>query len=290
VAEKHVWLEGELIPADQARVSVFDHGLLYGDGVFEGIRAYGGRVFKLHSHLTRLFDGAGRINLKINWTPEQLAEAIRQTLAANDLPSGYVRLCVTRGVGTLGLNPYLCDRSCTFVIADSITLYPAEMYEKGMPIITAATIRNHPRALDPAVKSLNYLNNIRAKMEAIQADVPEALMLNHEGYVAECTGDNIFLVRDGVLRTPPLSAGLLPGITRACVIDLARAEGIDVVEEDLMLQQFLDADEVLLTGTAAEIVPVTRIDDHVIADGNPGSITTRLTAAFRDLLTHAPED
>ena len=290
VSQQQVWFNGKLVRSDRASVSVFDHGLLYGDGVFEGIRAYNGKILKLGSHLDRLYDGASRIELKIPYQREQLAEAVRSTVAANSASDGYIRLCVTRGMGTLGLNPYLCSEPNVFVIAGQIKLYPAELYENGLSIITARTIRNHPGALDPAVKSLNYLNNIRAKIEAVAADVLEALMLNHEGNVAECTGDNIFMIRSGRLITPPLSAGILPGITRALVLDLAKNLQIETEETDFTLQQLYDSEEVFLTGTAAEVIPVTRIDDRVIGRGEPGSVTTRLIRAFRELVADAPED
>jgi branched-chain amino acid aminotransferase len=290
MSEKVVWFNGELVPADQASVSVFDHGLLYGDGVFEGIRAYNGRILKMRSHLKRLFNGAARIDLKIACTIEQIEQAIRQTCDTNHIRNGYIRLCVTRGVGYLGLNPYLCEKSNTFIIADTITLYPAQMYQTGMPIITAKTMRNHPAAMDPAVKSMNYLNNILAKIEAVRANVPEALMLNWQNNVSECTGDNIFMVTGGKLITPPLSACPLPGITRAIVIDLAKKAGLTVLEEDFTLDTLYGADEVFLTGTAAEVIPVTKIDDKPIADGKPGPVTGQLIAAFKQLVADAPED
>ncbi len=265
-----VWLDGELVPRDRAMVSVFDHGLLYGDGIFEGIRFYAGRILKLAEHLRRLYDGANAIELKIPYPISELADAVRATVEASGLRDGYVRLCVTRGAGTLGLNPYLCKKAGVFIIADTISLYPVEMYERGMAIITAKTLRNHPGALNPAVKSLNYLNNIQAKIEAVKAGVSEALMLNHKGNVAECTGDNVFMVRGGVLETPPLSAGILPGITRGLVLDLARDVKIASRECDMTLDELYAADEVFLTGTAAEVIPVTRVDDRVIGDGQPG--------------------
>ena len=279
-----------MTPAEKASVSVFDHGLLYGDGVFEGIRAYNGRILKLRSHLKRLFNGASRIELNIAFTIEQLEQAVRATCNANQIRNGYIRLCVTRGTGYLGLNPKLCEKSNTFIIADSITLYPAEMYETGMPIITAKTMRNHPAAMDPAVKSMNYLNNILAKLEAVKANVPEALMLNWKNNVSECTGDNIFMISGGKLTTPPLSACPLPGITRALVIELARKADLPVAEEDFTLDTLYGADEIFLTGTAAEVIPVTKIDDKTIADGKPGPITGQLIAAFKQLVADAPED
>ena len=292
---KQVWLNGELVPAEQAKISVFDHGLLYGDGVFEGIRIYNGRILKLATHIARLFQSARHIDLNIPLTAEQIEEAARQTVRANGLIDGYLRLCVTRGAGTLGLNPYLCPKPSVFIIADTITLYAAEIYEKGMAVITAATIRNHPDSLSPRVKSLNYLNNILAKIEAAQANVPEAIMLNHLGYIAECTADNIFIVakeRDGrtFIATPPLHAGILEGVTRNAVIDLAEEAGYAVRQCDLTRHDLFTSDEVFITGTAAEVVPVTKIDGRWISDGKPGPVTRQLMAAYRKFVGDAPED
>jgi len=294
-ADKLVWLNGTLVPAAQATVSVYDHGLLYGDGVFEGIRAYNGRVFKLASHLRRLYDGAKAIRLDIPYDADQLTRAIRDTLAANNRSNSYLRLCVTRGVGTLGLNPFTCKNTSTFIIADDIALYPREFYDRGMAIITSSVMRNHPAALSPRIKSMNYLNNILAKIEAIDAGVMEAVMLNHQGYVAECTGDNLFLVRrfhgQPTLVTPPLHAGILEGVTMATVIGLARDAGIPVLHTDLTKFDLYTADELFLTGTAAEVIPVTKIDNRPIADGKPGPVTRRLTDAFHQLVaSNAPED
>ena len=295
-APRHVWMNGELLPADEARVSVFDHGLLYGDGVFEGIRSYNGRVLKLRTHLRRLAASARSIHLPLNYSIDELDAAVRRTLEANDIREGYVRLCVTRGVGTLGINPRNCRESCTFIIADTIALYPQELYERGMPIVTAATIRNHPAALSPRIKSMNYLNNILAKIEALNAGVSEAVMLNHQGYVTEGTGDNLFLVRadeggEPVLVTPPLHAGILEGVTRNLVMQLARERGLEVRELDLTRHDLYTADECFLTGTAAEVIPVTRVDDRPVGEGLPGPVTQRLNRAFRDYVAHnAPED
>jgi branched-chain amino acid aminotransferase len=292
---KQIWLNGELLPADQAKVSVYDHGLLYGDGVFEGIRVYNGRVFKLDTHLHRLYDSARAIRLNIPYDPRQLADAVRQTVKANQRADCYIRLCVSRGAGTLGVNPFVCARPNVFIIVDSIALYPKELYDKGLPVITSSIIRNHPSALNPRIKSLNYLNNILAKIEAIDAGVLEAVMLNHNGYVAECTGDNIFIVRQRAglpaLLTPPLHAGVLEGVTRNVVIDLARRAGMDVAETDLTRHDLYTADEMFLTGTAAEVVPVTAMDKRTIGDGQPGPVTKKLNQAFRDLVReNAPED
>ncbi|MCX5649112.1 MAG: branched-chain-amino-acid transaminase [Planctomycetota bacterium] len=275
-----VWLNGELVPRDEAKISVFDHGLLYGDGVFEGIRSYGGKVFRLKEHVRRLFDSAKGIRLAIPMTPEELAGAITETLEANGLKDAYIRVVVTRGVGTLGLDPNRCQSPTVFIITDRIELYPPELYENGLEIITAATMRNHPNAVNPRLKSLNYLNNILAKIEAIDAGTLEAVMLNHQGFVAECTGDNLFIVRDGVLFTPPISAGILEGITRDEIIAIAEDFGIKVREENLTRHDLYVADECFLTGTAAEVVPVVRIDKRTIGDGHPGPVTKRLLEEF----------
>ncbi len=292
---QQVWLNGKLVSAAEAAVSVFDHGLLYGDGVFEGIRIYGGRVFKLASHLHRLFNSAKAIRLTIPYNRDELAQATRDLVAANDRTDGYIRRCVTRGVGTLGLNPFFCDSPSVFIIADKIALYPAELYENGMAVIIASTIRNHPGALSPRIKSMNYLNNILAKIEALDAGVMEAVMLNHQSFVAECTGDNVFIVRrvkDGPrLVVPPLHAGLLEGITMRTVIDLAAEAGIGTERADLTRYDLYTADEMFLTGTAAEVVPVTKVDGRVIGDGKPGQVTRQLIKAFRNLVAdQAPED
>ncbi|MHB1158207.1 MAG: branched-chain-amino-acid transaminase [Phycisphaerales bacterium] len=290
-----IWFNGKLVPADQARVSVYDHGLLYGDGVFEGIRAYNGKVFKMGTHLRRLFDSAHSIRLNMDFSIEQLEQAIRDTLAANGRRDAYIRLCVTRGVGALGLNPFTCHNATTFIIVDSISLYPEQLYRDGMSVITASTIRNHPGALSPRIKSMNYLNNILAKIEAIDAQVPEAIMLNHLGFVAECTGDNLFIVRnagDGtpVLLSPPLHAGVLEGVTMNTVITLAQQAGLKVSQNDLTRHDLYTADEMFLTGTAAEIIAVTQVDGRKIGTGEVGPVTRQLTAAFRELLKDPPEN
>ena len=289
---RKVWFNGDLVAAGDARVSVFDHGLLYGDGVFEGIRAYNGRILKLRTHLVRLYESARSIDLSMQYSIDEIENAVRDMLEANGQQDGYIRLCVTRGMGTLGLNPYICRGGSTFIIiADSIQLYPQEMYDNGLAVITAATIRNHPAALSPRIKSMNYLNNILAKMEAIQSDCVEAVMLNHSGYVAECTGDNLFIVRDGKLWTPPLHAGILEGVTRNLVIELAEQAGIEVIQADMTRHDLYVADEFFLTGTAAEVIPVTKVDGRDIGSGQPGPITQQLIKAFRDLIAAgAPED
>ncbi len=281
---RKVYLNGRLVPKEEAVVSVFDHGLLYGDGVFEGLRSYSGKVFRLAEHVERLFDSARAIRLEIPLSPEQMAAAIADTVQANGIVDGYVRAVVTRGAGTLGLDPNRCSDPQVIIIADAIVLYPHEFYENGLELITSSVIRNHPAALSPRIKSLNYLNNILAKIEGLKAGCVEALMLNHKGEVAECTGDNIFLVKRGRLLTPPLDAGILEGVTRNAVIELARAAGIDVAETALTKHDVYVADECFLTGTAAEIVPVVRVDDRVIGDGRPGPITRDLTKRFHELV------
>ena len=294
---QRIWLNGNLVPPEQATVSVYDHGLLYGDGVFEGIRVYNNRILKLKSHLQRLAASAQSIRLDLPYGIDDLIDAARQTVRANDCTNGYVRLVVTRGVGTLGINPFLCRNPSVFVIADSITLYPEELYRDGMSIITSSVIRNHPSALSPRIKSLNYLNNIMAKVEAIDAGLLEAVMLNHQGFVAECSGDNLFVVRpaDGNdepnLVTPPLHAGILEGITMNTVIGLARQAGISVARIDLTKHDLYTASEIFLTGTAAEVIPVTKVDGRVIGDGKPGSVTRQLIDAYHQYVSHqAPED
>ena len=279
-----VFMNDRLVPENEARVSVFDHGLLYGDGVFEGMRSYSGRVFRLDAHIDRLWESAQAICLKIPLTKEAVAKAVNETLAANGLTDGYVRLLVTRGAGTLGLDPNRTKDPQVIVIADTISLYPREHYEKGLRIVTAATQRTQPAALSPRIKSLNYLNNIMAKLEGLQAGCVEALMLNHKGEVAECTGDNIFAVRKGLLLTPPPDAGILEGITRGAVMDLARSAGIDCREATLTRHDLYTAEECFLTGTAAEVIPVVEIDGRSIGTGRPGPVTAKLLAAFHALV------
>ena len=262
---------------------MFDHGLLYGDGVFEGIRMYNGRVFKLEEHMDRLYDSAKVICLEIPSSKEQLTQDVLATIRANGLRDGYVRLVVTRGVGDLGINPRLCPKASIIIIAATIKLYSDELYRKGLDIITCATRRMSQAAVPPAVKSLNYLNNILAKIEAHQANAAEALMLNEQGYIAECTADNVFLIKKGVLYTPPISAGSLRGITRGAVLDLAEQIGVPVKETELTRYDVFVADECFLTGTGAELVPVVQCDLRPIGDGKPGPVTGRLLAAFREL-------
>jgi branched-chain amino acid aminotransferase len=275
-----VWLNGKLVPPSEAKVSVFDHGLLYGDGVFEGIRSYGGKVFRLEVHVRRLFDSARGIRLAMPMTQEEMGRAIYATLEANAIADAYVRVVVTRGEGTLGLDPNRCTTSNTFIIVAKLALYPDELYRNGLEVITAATMRNHPNAVNPRLKSLNYLNNILAKIEATDAGTLEAVMLNHLGYVAECTGDNLFIVRDGRLFTPPISAGILEGVTRNEILAIAHDFGIDVREENLTRHDLYVSDECFLTGTAAEVIPVVMIDKRPIGSGKPGPMTQRLLEEF----------
>ncbi len=276
-----VYINGQLLPKEQAVVNVYDHGLLYGDGVFEGIRVYSKKVFLLKDHIDRLYESAKAIRLEIPMTPEAMTKAVEETVAANGLDDGYVRLVVTRGAGALGLDIRKTSNPQVIIIADTITLYPEEFYEKGMAIITASTIRNHPGALSARIKSLNYLNNILAKIEGTDAGCGEALMLNHKGEVAECTGDNIFVVKSGVLKTPGTDAGILEGITRNTVMKLAREAGLTVQECTMIRHDVYVADEIFLTGSAAEVIPVVKIDGRVIGNGTPGPITQDLRQRFK---------
>jgi branched-chain amino acid aminotransferase len=278
-----IYFNGELIDKEKACVSVFDHGLLYGDGVFEGIRTYGSLVFRLKEHIDRLYKSADAIELKIPMTKLEMMDAVIMTLKANSLKDAYIRLVITRGPGDLGLDPRKCKKPTIFIITDKITLYPKEFYQKGLEIITATTRRNLPQALDPRIKSLNYLNNILGKIDAIKAGTVEAIMLSYDGHVAECTGDNIFIVKKGELITPPVEVGALEGITRDAVIDLAKDLDMPFYAKMLKMDDVYESEEVFLTGTAAEIVPVIKIDDRVIGDGKPGKSTLKLTTAFREL-------
>ena len=275
-----IWLNGKLVDEKDAKISVFDHGLLYGDGVFEGIRVYNSRIFELEAHIGRLYESAKAIRLEIPMSRSKLISAVEKTVEANEVIDGYIRLVVTRGVGDLGLNPLVCEDSRLFIIADNIQLYPEELYEKGMKVISAITVRNHPLAIPPQTKSLNYLNNILAKIEALDNDVPEAIMYNHEGYVAEGTGDNVFIVRNSVIYTPPAEAGSLEGITRNIVIKLAKQEKFEVIEKNLTRFDLYVCDEFFLTGTAAEVIGIVEIDGRIIGDGKPGPVTGLLRKKF----------
>ncbi len=278
-----IYIDGQLVPETEAKISVFDHGLLYGDGVFEGIRFYNGRVFRLEQHIRRLYDCAKSVLISIPMTPSEMIKATCETVAANRLQDGYIRLVVTRGVGPMGLSPYKCPRPSVIIIASTITLYPKEAYENGLTMATVATRRPSHDILSPQVKSLNYLNNIMAKVEAIQAGAEEGLMLNDVGLVAECTGDNLFIVRDGVISTPPLTAGALDGITRGVVFEIARDLGIPIRERDLSRHDIFTADECFLTGTAAEVIAAVKLDQRSIGSGKPGALTQKIIARFREL-------
>ena len=279
-----VWINGDLVDKQDAKLSVWDHGTLYGDGVFEGIRIYNGRIFQVQAHVDRLYESARRIRLAIPCSKQEIVAAMSETMRANDCADGYIRLAVTRGIGTLGVSPFKCPDPNVFIIADQIALYPQEMYEKGMAVIIARTIRISPSMLDPSIKSLNYLNNVMAKIEAVDAGVAEAIMLNANGNVAECTGDNIFIVTGGRVVTPPTSAGILVGITRGVVMMLAGRLGIPQAEKDITPDDLYAADECFLTGTAAEVIAVTKIDGRPIGDGRAGPITTRLLKAFGEYI------
>jgi branched-chain amino acid aminotransferase len=287
--ELQVYLDGKWFPKSEAKISVFDHGLLYGDGVFEGIRSYGGLVFKLGEHLKRLWESAHTLMLEIPMTPKEMEKAIIETLRRNKLKDGYIRVVVTRGVGDLGLDPAKCKRATVFIITDKISLYPESLYKQGLEIITVPTVRNLPEAVNPSIKSLNYLNNILAKIEAKNSGCVEALMLNAHGYVAECTGDNIFMIRhEGEngkpqLLTPPTYLGALKGITRGAILEIAESQKLASEERILTRHDLFNADEVFLTGTAAEVIPVVKIDGRKIGTGKPGPITGRLLKAFHAL-------
>ena len=287
--EMKIFIDGQYYDEQNAKISVFDHGLLYGDGVFEGIRAYNGRVFKLKEHIDRLFYSAKAILLNLPMSHAQICKAVVDTCRQNNIRDGYIRLVVTRGAGGLGLNPNRCKSPSVIVIADKIQLYPPEFYEKGLTIITVPTTRNLHSALNPAIKSLNYLNNILAKIEANNGGCEEAIMLNAEGFVAECTGDNIFIVKGNQLLTPPLSAGALYGITRGVVMDLARQSDLQVSEPNLTRYDLFNADECFLTGTGAEVVPVVKIDGRVIGAGIPGPRTRELVKKYHELVQSAGE-
>ncbi|WAH38181.1 branched-chain-amino-acid transaminase [Alicyclobacillus dauci] len=276
-----IFLDGEFVDRENAKLSVFDHGLLYGDGIFEGIRAYDGNVFKLAEHIRRLYDSAKSILLDIPYSQVEMAELVCETVRRNHLSSAYIRLVVTRGTGDLGLNPYTCHGARVFIIAEQLAMFSSSLYEEGIKTVTSPTRRNRTDALNPKIKTLNYLNNILIKMEALAAGANEAIVLNSEGYVVEGSGENIFIVRDGVITTPPCYLGALEGITRATIIDLALELGLTVREQSFTRHDVYVADEVFLTGTAAEMVPVVECDDRTIGDGTPGPITKRLHQVFQ---------
>ena len=287
-----VWIDGELLPKDQAKISVFDHGLLYGDGCFEGIRIYQGKIFKNASHLRRIYRNADRLRMVMPYTPDEMTAMMRQCIQANELVDGYIRLLFTRGVGTLGLNPFKCPRPSVICIADQIALSTPEMYRDGMKVVVAKRPRTPTACLDPSLKSLNYLNNILAKVEAIDQGCLEAIMLSTDGFVGECTGDNLFIIKGGQAYTSPLDVGMLDGITREFVMTkLCPAVGVKITEKRLRLDDVMNADEVFLTGTAAEIIAVTQIEDKVISKGE-GPVTKKLREKFRSIVTspNIPED
>jgi len=282
-----VYVDGHFVPAEEAHISVFDHGFLYGDGVFEGIRVYDGNIFRLQQHIQRLYNSAQCILLTIPLSPEEMGAAIVETVSRRGLPNQYVRVVVSRGAGDLGLDPRLCRRPSVVIIADTITLYPAHLYTRGLELVTVATRRTPTWALDPRIKSLNYLNNILAKLEAQQAGALEAVMLNGEGYVAECTADNIFFVRQGQLCTPSTAAGALQGVTRDSVLEVAQSLGLPTAEGFFTRYDLYTADECFMTGTGAEIVPVVRIDGRTVGTGQPGPLTAQLRQGFETLCRHA---
>ena len=275
-----IWLNNGLVDEQDANVSVFDHGLLYGDGVFEGIRVYSGKIFKGREHLKRLYESAKVIMLDIPMDIDTLDDAMEQTVRANDIQDGYIRLIITRGVGDLGLDPFICKDGATIIIASNIQLYPEELYKKGLKVVSVSSIRNHPLSCPPQVKSLNYLNNIMAKIESIRAGAAEGIMYNHLGYVAEATADNVFIVKNGAVYTPSTQAGSLDGITRRTVMELAEKEGIKVVERNLTRFDLYAADEMFLTGTGAEVIAVVEMDGRVIGGGVPGPLTQKLRRLF----------
>ena len=278
-----IYIDGKYFEEADAKVSVFDHGLLYGDGVFEGIRFYNGRVFRLQEHMERLWDSARSICLDIPMSRPEMDEALLETIRRNDLRDGYVRLVVTRGIGNLGLNPIHCKRPSVIIIVSTISLYPEQVYRKGLTVVTVPTRRMSPATLNPAIKSLNYLNNVLARIEANLASADEALMLNDAGNVAECTADNVFIIKRGQIMTPPITAGALRGITRSVVFEIAAEFGIKISEPEITRHDLYIADEAFLTGTAAEVIPMINVDGRIIGAGKPGPITARIMARFREL-------
>lgn len=278
-----VYINGKYYPKEEAKISVFDHGLLYGDGVFEGIRVYGGKVFKLNEHLKRLYDSAKQILLEIPLPQEKMFQEVLSAVKRNKIPDAYIRLIVTRGMGPLGINPFQCQEPQIIIIVDKIQLYHEEVYQDGLKLITATVLRTPAESLSPQIKSLNYLNNILARIEAVHAGASESIMLNQEGHVTECTGDNIFMVKKDQILTPSVESGILVGVTRGCVIDIGRKLGYNIKETELTRHDLYAADEVFLTGTAAEVVPVIKIDERVIGSGNPGRVTLKLIKEFKSL-------
>ncbi|MCM8772667.1 MAG: branched-chain-amino-acid transaminase [Candidatus Omnitrophica bacterium] len=279
-----IYLNGKYVTEEEAKISVFDHGLLYGDGVFEGLRSYNGKIFKLDEHLLRLYNSAKAISLEIPLKFEEFKKAVIETVRKNNLKDSYIRIVVTRGVGDLGLDPRKCKKPTIFIIASKIQLYPESLYEKGIDVVTVPTRRNMSETLNPAIKSLNYLNNILAKIEANNSGATEGLILNQFGYVSECTGENIFIIKKNKLITPPISAGALPGITREVVINIGDKIGLEVKEENITRYDIFISDECFLTGTAAEIVPVVKVDGRIIGDGKPGKITLKIRDEFHKII------
>ena len=277
-----VWLDNQLVDEADAKISVFDHGLLYGDGVFEGIRVYSGKVFEFQAHIDRLYRSARALRLPIDQDKETMIANVETTVQANNIKDGYIRLIATRGVGDLGLDPTICKQAQIIIIAATIQLYPKEFYEKGLKVVSSSVVRNHPLSLSPQIKCLNYLNNIMAKLEAVDRGMPEAIMYNHMGYIAEATGDNVFIIRERVIYTPPSEAGALEGITRGVVIRLAREHGYEVIERNLVRYDLYAADEVFLTGTAAEVIGIVEVDHNKIGCGSPGPITRDLLKKFNE--------
>ena len=277
-----VYISGKFFDKEDAKVSVFDHGFLFGDGIFEGMRSYNGNVFRLREHMIRLWNSAKALMIEIPITIEAMEAAVNETLRVNGITDGYIRLIVTRGIGTLGLDAHLCKNPEIVIIADHLALYPKEFYEKGLDIVTASTVRINPSMISPQIKSLNYLNNILAKIEGHQAGCIEVLMLNTKGEVAECSGDNIFIVSGGTLHTPPTDAGILKGITRETVLEIAREMGIPVKESPMTQYDVYVADECFLTGSAAELIPVVKVDGRPIGDGKPGAMTMKLLDRFHE--------
>lgn len=284
-----IYIDGQYYGKEDAKISVFDHGLLYGDGVFEGIRAYNGRVFMLEEHIRRLYDSAKAIDLDIGMDQSEMIAKTVEVCRINEIDDGYIRLVLTRGIGTLGLNPYLCEKTSVIIIAAKIQLYPEELYEQGLKLVTVGTTRNLSEAVNPRIKSLNYLNNILAKIEAINAGTMECIMLNPAGQVAEASGDNVFVVKGEKIITPPAWCGALKGITQEAVMRIAREMGYEVVIDVLARYDLYTADEVFLTGTAAEIIGVIEVDKRSIGDGRPGAITRRLEAAFKEFARSSGE-
>ncbi|MFC4618466.1 branched-chain-amino-acid transaminase [Camelliibacillus cellulosilyticus] len=284
MADQWIYLDGKFVKKEDAVVSVYDHGFLYGDGVFEGIRAYDGNIFRLDQHLKRLYESAHSIMLEIPYNQEELTEIICETIRRNGLQTAYIRVVVSRGVGDLGLDPFLCKKSKLVVIAEALSLFPKALYESGIAVATVPSRRNRPDVLDPKIKSLNYMNNILVKIEAHLAGVSEALMLNDQGYVAEGSGDNVFIVKNGVILTPPCYVGALEGITRNAIIELAKEAGYEIQEAPFTRHDVYVADEAFLTGTAAEVIPVVKADGRAIGDGKPGPVTHHLLEVFRKLV------